>query len=67
MFFEIGSPYKVDAWFNENIKTGKKRIMGFGHRVYKALDPRAAVLYNKAEAAAKETGNTQWLTRCPPR
>lgn len=61
MFFEIGSPDKVDEWFNENIKTGKKRIMGFGHRVYKALDPRAAVLFNKAHAAAKDTGNTQWF------
>jgi citrate synthase len=61
MFFDIGSPDKVDEWFNENVKTGKKRVMGFGHRVYKALDPRAAVLYSKAEAAARETGNTSWF------
>ncbi len=60
MFFEIGSPDNVQTWFDENVKTGKKRIMGFGHRVYKALDPRAAVLNAKAHDAAAETGNTQW-------
>lgn len=60
MFFDIGTPDNVETWFNDFIKTGKKRVMGFGHRVYKALDPRAAVLNSKAEAAAKETGNTAW-------
>jgi citrate synthase len=60
MFFEIGSPDNVEKWFTENVKTGKKRVMGFGHRVYKALDPRAAVLNNKAKAAAEDTGNTHW-------
>lgn len=61
MFLEIGSVDKVDQWFDENIKTGKKRVMGMGHRVYKALDPRAAVLTKKAQAAAAETGNSQWF------
>jgi citrate synthase len=61
MFLEIGSEANVDQWFEENVKTGKKRVMGMGHRVYKALDPRAEVLYNKAQAAAAETGNSQWF------
>ncbi len=61
MFFEIGSADNVDKWFDENIKTGKKRVMGMGHRVYKALDPRAAVLNTKAQDAAADTGNTQWF------
>lgn len=60
MFFEIGSADKVDQWFDENVKTGKRRIMGMGHRVYKALDPRAAVLNKKAQEAAADTGNSQW-------
>ncbi|MEP7284570.1 MAG: citrate/2-methylcitrate synthase [Chloroflexota bacterium] len=60
MFFEIGSVDNVDKWFNENIRTGKKRVMGMGHRVYKALDPRAAVLNKKAKAMAEATGNGQW-------
>src|SRR5260221_1717285 len=60
MFFEIGSADKVESWFNENVKTGKKRVMGMGHRVYKALDPRAAVLNQKAKVMAESTGNKQW-------
>ena len=35
----------------------KDRIMGFGHRVYKAKDPRAAELMTLAEQLARDTGN----------
>jgi len=35
----------------------KERIMGFGHRVYKAYDPRATYLKTLAEQLAKDTGN----------
>jgi citrate synthase len=61
MFFEIGSVDNVEKWFQENVKTGKKRVMGMGHRVYKALDPRAAVLRNKAKAMAEATNNLKWF------
>ncbi|MCS7070666.1 MAG: citrate synthase [Anaerolinea sp.] len=61
MFMEIGSPDNVVNWFNTYVKTGQKRIMGIGHRVYKALDPRAAVLRERAEALAKASGNLQWF------
>jgi citrate synthase len=61
MFMEIGDPDRVEQWFNENIKSGKRRIMGIGHRVYKALDPRAAVLYDRAEKLAKASGNEKWF------
>ena len=40
---EIGGPNEVDAWFNRTMKKGEK-IPGFGHRVYKAYDPRARIL-----------------------
>ncbi|MBE2268876.1 MAG: citrate synthase [Anaerolinea sp.] len=60
-FMEIGEVANVEPWFNENVKTGKKRIMGIGHRVYKALDPRAAVLRERSEALAKASGNTKWF------
>lgn len=40
---EIGSPDRVEEWFNEAMRN-KRRIMGFGHRVYKSYDPRARVL-----------------------
>jgi citrate synthase len=60
MFFEIGSADNVDKWFDENIKKGDRRVMGMGHRVYKALDPRAAVLNKKAKEMAEATGNLKW-------
>jgi citrate synthase len=60
MFFEIEDASNVDKWFTENVKTGKKRVMGMGHRVYKALDPRAAVLNNKAKVMAESTNNLKW-------
>ncbi len=40
---EIGSPDKVSAWFKK-VRKEKRKIMGFGHRVYKAYDPRARIL-----------------------
>lgn len=61
MFIEIGSPENVETWFQENIKSGKRRIMGIGHRVYKALDPRAAVLYDRARDLASSSGNKKWF------
>jgi citrate synthase (EC 2.3.3.1) len=39
-FLEIGTPDKVDKWFSENILNGKRRLVGFGHRVYRTYDPR---------------------------
>ncbi len=48
-FAEIGSAEKVETWFNENILTGKRRLMGFGHRVYKTYDPRAKIFKRIAE------------------
>jgi citrate synthase len=35
----------------------KERIMGFGHRVYKAYDPRATYLKTFAKGLAEDTGN----------
>ncbi|MHB1422007.1 MAG: citrate synthase [Gemmataceae bacterium] len=55
MLDEIGSPDNVHAWLDDAI-THKKKIMGFGHRVYKVKDPRATVLQELAEHAFVETG-----------
>ena len=60
-FMEVAEVANVEPWFVENVKSGKRRIMGIGHRVYKALDPRAAVLRDRAEALAKQSGNTKWF------
>jgi citrate synthase len=55
MLEEIGSSENVRPWL-ENAVTHKKKIMGFGHRVYKVKDPRATVLQELAENAFVETG-----------
>jgi citrate synthase len=60
-FIEIGDPSKVEEWFNTNIKSGDRKIMGIGHAVYKALDPRSEVLKEKARALAVSTGNGKWF------
>lgn len=60
-FLEIGDPSKVEEWFNTNIKSGDRKIMGIGHAVYKALDPRSEVLKEKARALAISTGNGKWF------
>jgi citrate synthase len=38
----------------------KERIMGFGHRVYKTLDPRAAILREMVEDLSEERGQRKW-------
>jgi citrate synthase len=61
MFMNIGEVDNVRPWFDKYIKTGERRIMGIGHRIYKALDPRAAILKQKAEALARSAGNDKWF------
>ena len=36
---------------------GKEKIMGFGHRVYKTMDPRARILRGMSKTLSKETGH----------
>ncbi len=50
MFYEISQAESVDKWFQEEVKGKGRRIMGIGHRVYKALDPRARILEKHAAA-----------------
>jgi citrate synthase len=39
----------------------KQKVMGFGHRVYKAKDPRAKILEQMSEELGKRVGNTKWF------
>src|SRR5436853_282625 len=55
MLDEIGSIDNVRPWLEEAVAK-KKKIMGFGHRVYKVKDPRATVLQDLAEHVFAETG-----------
>ncbi len=55
MLEEIGSVENVRPWLEDAVAR-KKKIMGFGHRVYKVKDPRATVLQDLAENVFAETG-----------
>ena len=43
MMREIGTPANTEKYIDDAL-AGKKRIMGFGHRVYKTYDPRAKII-----------------------
>jgi len=45
---QVGSPNHAEAWVRDALGRGE-RLMGFGHRVYRAYDPRAAALRKVAE------------------
>src|SRR5947209_164175 len=54
-----GGPETAEAWIRDMLAK-KEKIMGFGHRVYKAGDVRAKVLREYARKSAASTGNTKW-------
>ncbi len=54
---EIGSAERAETWVRAAIDRGE-RLMGFGHRVYRAYDPRAAALREVAEGMASMA---EWL------
>ena len=60
MFLEIGEVENVVPWFEKYVKTGERRIMGIGHRVYKSNDPRAGILKQHAKALAESSGKRKW-------
>jgi citrate synthase len=53
----VGSPDHAEAWVNGALDRGE-RLMGFGHRVYRAYDPRAKALRTVAEGMANKP---DWL------
>jgi citrate synthase len=46
---QVGSPERAEEWVRDALDR-KERLMGFGHRVYRAYDPRAAALRKVAES-----------------
>jgi citrate synthase len=55
MLDEIGSEDRIPA-FIDQVKEGKRKLMGFGHRVYKNYDPRARIIKQVAEEVFAVTG-----------
>ena len=56
---EIDEPDKVQAWVKAKFDN-HERVMGMGHAVYKALDPRADLLRHISEKLARRTGEPKW-------
>ncbi len=59
MLEEIGDVDKADEWVRDAL-ANKKRVMGFGHRVYKVYDPRATVLKKFSKDLGVRAGETKW-------
>ncbi len=55
MLDEIGSKDNIPAYI-ESVKAGKRKLMGFGHRVYKNYDPRARIIKWTADRVFEVTG-----------
>lgn len=60
MLLEIDRPENAERWILDALGRGEK-IMGFGHRVYRALDPRAPILKDLASQLSTRGGDTRWL------
>ena len=56
MLDEIGSKDRIPAYIASRSKPGDRKLMGFGHRVYKNYDPRARIIKQVAEEVFEVTG-----------
>ncbi len=60
MINEIGSEDKAEEYVL-NALAEHRKIMGFGHRVYKAYDPRAKILKEYAERLSEKNGDMKFI------
>jgi citrate synthase len=60
MLLEIQGIDRADAYVR-NLLEHKKKVMGFGHRVYHTEDPRATVLRRMSEALGRRAAQTKWF------
>ncbi|MBM3258374.1 MAG: citrate synthase [Candidatus Sericytochromatia bacterium] len=59
MLQQVGGPENAETWIKDAL-ANKKRVMGFGHRVYKTEDPRATVLRKLSKELGERLGTPQW-------
>ena len=59
-FGATASPEKVESTIREKLAK-KEKIPGFGHRVYKTMDPRAVHLRQLSKDLGKRSGQTHWV------
>ncbi|CAN5755322.1 citrate synthase [soil metagenome] len=60
MLLQVDTPDAAAQWVRAALERGDK-IMGFGHRVYRTLDPRAPILKELAGQLGSQGGDTRWL------
>jgi citrate synthase len=60
MLLEIDTPDRAPAYVRDLLAQGRK-VMGFGHRVYRTLDPRAPILRSLAQELLGRAGDPRWL------
>ena len=60
MSLEIGQPENAEEYCRTRLESGG-RIMGFGHRVYRAEDPRARHLRERARILSEKVGQPHWF------
>ena len=58
---EIGTEENAENYVRERLDSGG-RIMGFGHRVYRAIDPRSVHLQDDARALGERKGEPKWFS-----
>ena len=61
MLFAIDKAGADPVEFVKQMLAEKKKISGFGHRVYKTEDPRATHLRRMSEQLSKDSGVTKWF------
>jgi citrate synthase len=59
MLEEVGSPERAEAYVRDRLER-KDKIMGFGHAVYKTMDPRATVLKRLSRETGERHGDSRW-------
>jgi 2-methylcitrate synthase len=60
MMIEIADPAKAEQWMLEALAQ-KKKVMGFGHRVYKKGDSRVPTMRKYAQVMADHIGDQKWM------
>ena len=60
MLEEIGAPERAEAYVADRLER-KEKIMGFGHAVYKTMDPRATILKELSRQTGERHGDTSWF------
>jgi citrate synthase len=58
MLKTIGTPDRAAPYVDERLRE-KRKLMGFGHRVYKVKDPRATILQHLCERLFEACGTSQ--------